>query len=79
MRELRFAKDLYIGEQVDAAVKVFERFGTLERDEEEAAWIVRVDAQIESRTRANSRGNSPTTPSGLTIQQSRVSNEGEAS
>ena len=51
MRELRFAKNLYQGSQVDAALKVFERFGDLERAEEEGAWIVRISASTEGRER----------------------------
>ncbi|MBO6937617.1 MAG: hypothetical protein JJ863_21790 [Deltaproteobacteria bacterium] len=51
MRELRFAKDLYEGTQVDAAVKVFERFGKLSTAEEADAWIVTVDAPSDARVR----------------------------
>ncbi len=51
MRELRFAKDLYEGTQVDAAVKVFERFGELSTAEADDAWIVTVKASSEARGR----------------------------
>jgi len=51
VRELRFAKDLYEGSQVDAAVKVFARFGELGTSEADDAWIVTVDASSDARTR----------------------------
>jgi len=51
MRELRFAKDLYEGTQVDAAVKVFERFGELKTTEADDAWVVTVDASSDARVR----------------------------
>jgi hypothetical protein len=51
VRELRFAKGLYEGTQVDAAVKVFERFGELSTKEADDAWIVTVDASSDARVR----------------------------
>ena len=51
MRELRFAKDLYEGTQVDAAVKVFERFGDLKTAEADDAWVVTVEASSDARVR----------------------------
>lgn len=51
MRELRFAKDLYEGTQVDATVKVFERFGEIGTSETDDAWVVTVDASSDARTR----------------------------
>ena len=40
MRTLRFPKEVYLGEQVDAATKVYARFGTLETSEDDGHWIV---------------------------------------
>jgi len=51
VRELRFPKELYLGEQVDAALNVFARFGRLERDEDELTWIVRVHAASAAKER----------------------------
>tara|TARA_B100001179_G_C18527826_1_gene375732 strand:+ start:750 stop:977 length:228 start_codon:yes stop_codon:yes gene_type:complete len=70
VKALRFAKDLYVGEQVDAAVKVYGRFGTLELAEDEDAWIVTVDAQTDARTRRLA-GELANYALGLTIRQHR--------
>ncbi len=51
MRELRFSKELYLGEQVDAALNVYSRFGRIERAEDEGAWIVRVEAATRAKER----------------------------
>lgn len=51
MRTLRFPKSLYPGEHVDQALKVYERFGTLERAEDEAAWIVHIEAGSRAKAR----------------------------
>ena len=51
MRTLRFPKDLYPGEHVDEALKLFERYGKLERAEEADAWIVQVEASSRARAR----------------------------
>jgi len=47
--ELSFHKELYDGFAVDEALKVYERFGTLERAEEAARWVVRVTAASPER------------------------------
>ena len=44
MITLTFHKELYDGFALDEALKVYERFGTLERAEEEGRWVVRVTA-----------------------------------
>lgn len=49
MRVVKFDKAIYLGEQVDAAVKVYTRFGTLNLSDTEQAWVVEVDAGNESR------------------------------
>ncbi len=74
MRELRFAKDLYEGTQVDAAVKVFERFGQLSTAEEEGAWIVKVEAPSDARVRRLA-GEIANYALGLTIRGRRAAEE----
>lgn len=49
MRTLRFPKAVYPGEQVDAAVKVYERFGTFERADEDTHWRIDVSASTPER------------------------------
>ncbi|MCS6902439.1 MAG: HxsD-like protein [Myxococcales bacterium] len=44
MITLTFHKELYDGFALDEALKVYERFGTLERAEEEGRWVIRVTA-----------------------------------
>ena len=51
MRALRFAKELYRGEHVDEALKLFERYGTLERAEEDDAWVVKIEAGSRAKER----------------------------
>lgn len=51
MREVRFHRELYPGEHVDRAIKVYDRFARIERAEEESHWVVRVDAPTPERAR----------------------------
>ncbi|HEY8429620.1 MAG TPA: HxsD-like protein [Sandaracinaceae bacterium] len=51
MREVRFHRELYRGELVDQAIKVYERYATIERDEDDAYWTVRVIAESPERER----------------------------
>lgn len=51
MRELRFHRELYRGEDVDQAIRVYDRFARIERAEEEAHWVVRVEASSPARSR----------------------------
>jgi len=51
VRELRFHRELYRGECVDEALKVYARFARFERDEEAEHWVVRVDAGSAARER----------------------------
>lgn len=74
MRELRFAKDLYEGTQVDAAVKVFERFGELSTSEADDAWVVGVKASSEARARRLA-GEIANYALGLTIRGRRAAEE----
>lgn len=68
MREARFHRELYRGEQVDEAVKVYERFARIERAEEDTHWVVRVETESPDRERkiADELANYAL---GLTIQQ----------
>lgn len=51
MRELRFHRELYRGECVDEALGIYERFATFTRAEEDAYWVVRVEAATPARER----------------------------
>ncbi|MEZ4399486.1 MAG: HxsD-like protein [Kofleriaceae bacterium] len=51
MIELRFHKDVYAGEAVDAAVKQFARFAALETSEAPRHWVVRVTGRSAARER----------------------------
>lgn len=51
MREGRFHRELYRGEHVDEAIKIYDRFATIERAEEPEHWIVRVAAASPERER----------------------------
>lgn len=52
MIELRFHREIYAGEAVDAAVKQFARFGAFELVEEPSHWLVRFTAKTPSKERA---------------------------
>jgi len=49
MRELRFHRELYRGEAVDAAAKVYAPYASIELVEHPTHWIVRVSATSASR------------------------------
>jgi len=68
MRELKFHRDLYQGEQIDAAVKLYEKFGDFTLATEGEHFVVRMEAKSEGRERrlAGELGNYAL---GLTIQQ----------
>lgn len=68
MRTLRFRKDLYPGEHVDQALKLFERYGTIERAEEDDAWVVRIEASSRAKARRLA-GEIANYALGLTVQQ----------
>lgn len=44
MRELRFHRELYRGEAVDAAAKLYTPYAQIELLEEPSHWVVRVTA-----------------------------------
>ncbi len=68
MREVRFHRELYRGELVDQAIRVYERFATIERREEPSHWVVVVSGSSPERARrvADELANYAL---GLTIQQ----------
>ncbi len=45
MNALRFHKTLYAGEAIDAAIQRFKAFATFELEDDDAYWIVRVQAK----------------------------------
>ena len=49
MRTVRLPKDVYPGEEVDAAIKVYEAYGTLGQEEDEGHWVVTVEASSPAR------------------------------
>lgn len=51
MREVRFHRELYRGEDVDQAIQVYDRYARIERAEEPTHWVVRVDAPTPARAR----------------------------
>jgi hypothetical protein len=57
MIELRFHRDLYRGESIDEAVKLFGSVARFELAEEPAHWIVRVAADANEKTVANELAN----------------------
>lgn len=72
MTELRFHRELYRGESVDAAIKVYDRYAEIERAEEPTHWIVKIEASTPEREKkiANELGNYAL---GLTIRERRRS------
>lgn len=59
MIEKRFHSELYDGNAVDAAVRVYEGFGTFELEKAENAFIVRISANegVDERLLANEFAN----------------------
>lgn len=49
MRELRLHRELYRGEAVDAAAKVYAPYARIELTEEPTHWVVRVSAASPAR------------------------------
>lgn len=72
---LRFHRHLYLGEQVDAAVKALGNFGEFVLREEPTHWVVEVTCATETRARRVARelGNHAL---GRTIQARRAEAEG---
>jgi hypothetical protein len=55
VRELRFHREIYAGTAVDAALKVYARYGRFERAEEPTHWVVRVTTKDPVRERRVAR------------------------
>jgi hypothetical protein len=51
LTELRFHRELYDGRAVDEAIKTFERYATIEREQGDTHWIVRVTSDVAARER----------------------------
>ncbi len=51
MTELRFHKELYPGEQVDAAATALAAYATIDRAEEPTHWVLKVTATSPERER----------------------------
>jgi hypothetical protein len=45
MREVRFHREVYRGEAVDAAIRTFEPWARVEREASPTHWIVRISAR----------------------------------
>jgi hypothetical protein len=75
---LTFHKELYDGFALDEALKIYERFGTLERAEEEGRWVVRVTAAAPPREERIARELS-NYALGLTIERGGQAQRGGAS
>ena len=51
MTELRFHREVYVGEAVDEAVKTWARFADFELSETDDHWVVKVTPKHESASR----------------------------
>lgn len=51
MTELRFPREVYVGEAVDEAVKTWSRFAEFELQETDAHWVVKVTPKHEAAAR----------------------------
>lgn len=76
MIEKRFNSDLYDGEAVDAAVKIYETYGSFELEKASDAWLVRITANegIDERHLADELGNYAL---GTTIESRKSSATGD--
>lgn len=71
---LRFPKEVYPGELVDQASKVYAKFGGIELESEEDAWLVHVSASSAARL-SRLMGEIGNYALGLTIEQRRLEAE----
>lgn len=78
MRTLRFPKSVYPGEQVDAAIKVYERFGSFERADEDTHWRVDVSSSTPEREK-RLEGELGNYALGLAVQHRKAAEEGAES
>ncbi len=67
MTTLRLHRELYDGNSVDAALKLYQPYGTLETSEEPSHWVVHITGKSEARERKIARELS-NYALGLTIQ-----------
>jgi len=51
VREVRFHRDLYVGECVDEAMKVYSPYAEITPIEGESHWIVQIEASSPARER----------------------------
>lgn len=51
MTELRFPREVYAGEAVDEAVKVWGKFASFELTETDDHWVVKIDPKHEGAAR----------------------------
>ncbi len=51
MIELRFHRDVYVGECVDRAVKVYAKLGEFELSEQDQHWVVKLSAKDPKKER----------------------------
>ena len=51
MRELRFHRELYRGESVDEAIKVYAPYAAITPVEDETHWVVRIESSSKERER----------------------------
>ena len=51
MRELRFHRELYRGESVDEAIKVYAPYATITPVEHETHWVVKIESKSAARER----------------------------
>jgi len=71
MKELRFHRDLYPGEAVDAAIRTFEPWARLVRETSDSHWIVRISARSAAAERRVA-GELANFALGLTIREGRA-------
>ncbi len=71
MIELRFREDLYAGEAVDAAVKLYAAWARFETEQTDGAWVVRLEptGDVEGATLADELANYAL---GATIERRRT-------
>lgn len=72
MKELRFHRDLYPGEAVDAAIRTFEPWAQVEREALPSHWVVRISARSAAAERRVA-GELANFALGLTVRDGRAS------
>jgi len=72
MKELRFHRDLYPGESVDAACRTFEPWARIEQEASPSCWVVRISARSPAAERRVA-GELANFALGLTVRDGRAS------